>query len=131
MWMTANGVTHTNHHAGPAEVVTQRMWASLVSIADREGRAAALAVDEGFVDLLEDVSEGRVDLSTLTPGLEDEWSPDEYLDGEFSTSEDVRTYIDTVSIDWRFEAYGAVADILWDLTEVRGWRRFAGVFRRR
>lgn len=112
MWITSDGVTHTNAPATPTECMTERMVASLTFIAENEGEAGADAVfEECFHPPTDD------ELVYLTPGLENQWIPDKYLDGEFKTSGDLAAYLKSVAIDWRLDAVEAVDEVLASLTE--------------
>lgn len=128
MWMTPDGVTHTNAHASPAQVVTDRMWASLVSIGQQEGEAAAEVIFGGYAAVLDSLED--LDLSELDPDLEGQWIPDDYLDGDFSTSAEVRDYLGSLPIAWRMDAFEVVTDILDELTARSRWQRLRGFLRR-
>ncbi|GAA3514739.1 hypothetical protein GCM10022234_07070 [Aeromicrobium panaciterrae] len=112
MWITPDGVTHTNAHANPVDCMTDRMLASLAFVAEHEGHAGADAVfEECFRPPTVD------ELRSLTPGLEDQWIPDNYLDGDFTTSAALAAYLTSVHVDWRLDAVHAVDDVLASLTE--------------
>lgn len=112
MWIDSDGVTHTNAHATPTECMTERMVASLALIAENEGEAGADAV----FDACFHIPEGD-ELEQLSPGLENQWMPDAYLDGEFKTSEELAAYLSSITIDWRLDAVQAVDDVLMSLIE--------------
>lgn len=119
VWITPDGVVHTNAHATPTECMTETMVDSLILIAESEGEAAS---DDVFSALGELSDEEH---SMVTPGLEDQWIPDDYLDGQFTTSVELIDYLKSVDIDWRYDAFYAVEDVLASLTEVAvpRWRR--------
>lgn len=124
MWLGADGIIHTNAHATPTECMTEEMLASLAHIAKTEGEAGADFVFAGLEEI------DPAEFASLTSGLEDQWIPDRYLDGHFTTSVELREYLRSLDIDWRYDAFFAVDDVLASLTEVPRWRRFARWLRR-
>lgn len=92
---------------------------SLILIAGSEGEAASDDVFDAMREFSDD------ELAMVTPGLEDQRIPDDYLDGHFTTSVELIDYLNSVDIDWRYDAFYAVEDVLTSLTEAATprWRR--------
>lgn len=115
MWITPDGRVNTNAHANPADCVSESMMASLTTIAEREGESSIEVIDDGREDFYGLIDNDEIEVTSVTPGLDDQWLPDKYLDGSFATAAKVRDYIDTIPLDWRIEAYDVVVDLLEEL----------------
>lgn len=123
MWITGDGVLHTAALPDPAAAMTELFRNSLDSL--------FLSTEGSILDILEEDQDALTDEFNENPppdahGLEAQGLPDHYLDGEFSSVDDLMGYLRNLDPSWRLDAYLAVDDFItrdFEPLQPLGWLR--------
>lgn len=123
MWITDDGVLHTAALPDPADAMTESFRNSLDSLFLYTEGTILEILDEDQDALIEEFSENP---PPDAHGLVAQGLPDQYLDGEFSSADDLMAYLRNADPSWRLDSYLAVSDYIardFEPLQPVGWLR--------